>query len=156
MIAFFVHGTPRPAGSKRAFPIYKGRGPSRRFTGRVAVTDDCVGSRDWKTNIHAAALMAYHQKPMAGPVRLSLTFIVRRPGNRYGSGRNRDQVRATAPPFPTVRPDVLKLARAVEDALTDVLWCDDAQIVSETLRKRYAGRDEMEGVQIECNAEVAP
>jgi len=32
---------------------------------------------------------------------------------------------------------VLKLARAVEDALTGVIWADDAQIVDEVIRKRY-------------------
>jgi Holliday junction resolvase RusA-like endonuclease len=36
-----------------------------------------------------------------------------------------------------VKPDVLKLARAVEDALTGILYRDDAQIVTEVLRKRY-------------------
>ena len=37
-ITFKVYGTPKPAGSKRAFPIRRGG----VFTGRVAVVDDCV------------------------------------------------------------------------------------------------------------------
>ena len=32
-------------------------------------------------------------------------------------------------------PDVLKLARGVEDALTGIVWRDDAQIVNESLNK---------------------
>lgn len=32
-------------------------------------------------------------------------------------------------------PDVLKLARGVEDALTGIVWRDDAQIVNESLSK---------------------
>jgi Holliday junction resolvase RusA-like endonuclease len=32
----------------------------------------------------------------------------------------------------------LKLARAAEDALTQVIWRDDSQIVSEVLLKVYA------------------
>lgn len=42
-----------------------------------------------------------------------------------------------APIAPIVRPDLLKLARAVEDALSGVLWKDDSQVVVEVLRKRY-------------------
>jgi Holliday junction resolvase RusA-like endonuclease len=40
--------------------------------------------------------------------------------------------------WPAKPPDVLKLARAVEDALTGALWTDDALVVSEYLLKRYA------------------
>jgi Holliday junction resolvase RusA-like endonuclease len=39
--------------------------------------------------------------------------------------------------WPLKPPDVLKTARAIEDALTGALWTDDAQIVSEYLAKRY-------------------
>ena len=48
-----------------------------------------------------------------------------------------DLLRPAAPKHPTTRPDVLKLARAIEDSLTGVLWHDDSQIVSEHLRKHY-------------------
>ena len=39
--------------------------------------------------------------------------------------------------MPISKPDVLKLARGVEDALTKILWLDDAQIVYEVIQKFY-------------------
>ena len=38
---------------------------------------------------------------------------------------------------PTSKPDVLKLARLVEDALTGVLFIDDAQIITELIEKHW-------------------
>jgi Holliday junction resolvase RusA-like endonuclease len=42
------------------------------------------------------------------------------------------------------RPDVLKLARAAEDALTGIVWRDDSQIVHETLAKVYGEPERLE------------
>jgi Holliday junction resolvase RusA-like endonuclease len=39
---------------------------------------------------------------------------------------------------------VLKLARAVEDALTGVVWRDDAEIVAEGLAKLYGTPERVE------------
>jgi Holliday junction resolvase RusA-like endonuclease len=58
----------------------------------------------------------------------------------------RRQVGQCAPPilkdwandlYPISKPDVLKLARAAEDALTGIIWSDDALIVQEHLYKAY-------------------
>lgn len=46
--------------------------------------------------------------------------------------------RPSAPHYPAVKPDATKLVRAVEDALTGICWRDDAQIVNQDVRKRYA------------------
>ena len=43
----------------------------------------------------------------------------------------------SAPIAPIVKPDLLKLARAVEDALSGLVYKDDAQIVREILDKHY-------------------
>ena len=76
-------------------------------------------------------------EPWACPIHLVLRFTVERPKSHYGSGRNADKLKPSAPAFPASKPDVLKLARGVEDALTSIILKDDAQIVTETLTKRY-------------------
>lgn len=132
MIAFTVYGVAQPAGSKRAF--------AHARTGKIMVTDAAKGSRAWKQEVAAAASTAMLGESVTrsgvlvdGPLVLRLRFIVPRPKGHYGVRG----LRPSAPEYPTVRPDVLKLARAVEDACTGVVWRDDAQIVSETLQKRY-------------------
>jgi Holliday junction resolvase RusA-like endonuclease len=65
---------------------------------------------------------------------LVLTFYTPRPAGHYG----KRGLRPGAPTRPTTRPDVLKLARAVEDACTGIVWRDDSQIVDEVLSKWFA------------------
>src|SRR5207244_637695 len=79
----------------------------------------------------------FTQDPLTGPVVIHFTFYRQRPAAHYGTGRNSGTLKASAPVYPTTRPDALKLARGVEDALTGIVYRDDAQIVEERLFKRY-------------------
>jgi Holliday junction resolvase RusA-like endonuclease len=140
MIDFFVPGAPVAAGSKKAFPVHGRDGRTH-----VAVTDDSGPKGvEWRAAIRhaAAAAIADVSDRDANrllvdwcPVRLELAFVVARPRGHLAT---RGGVRPSAPSHPTTRPDVLKLARAVEDACTGILWRDDSQIVEELLAKRYA------------------
>lgn len=129
-IAFTVYGHAAPAGSKKGFYNAKAR--------RVIVTDDSKQSRPWKAQVaDAAAQATAGQPPLEGPLLLELTFWIPRPKGHYGTGRNSGHVRSSAPAAPTVKPDLLKLARAVEDALSGIVYRDDAQITCEVLQKAY-------------------
>ena len=142
MIEFTVYGTPAPAGSKRAFAI-KGK------PGRFAVTDASKRSQPWKTQVaQQAGEIMQGRHLLDGPLDLTLTFYVRRPKGHFGA---RGNVKPSAPACPIVKPDVLKLARGVEDALSGVVYRDDAQIVTETLMKRYG---EPERVEIEVEQQA--
>lgn len=140
-ISFFVPGKPQPAGSKRAFPIRRGG----VFTGRTVVTDANKNSKPWQAIVKAEAIEAVKgdMPYLSGAVRLRLVFSLERPKghwNAYG-------LKKSAPLDPIVKPDVLKLARGVEDALTGILWKDDAQIVVEHLTKQYG----QQGVLVEAS-----
>jgi len=127
-----VYGVAQPAGSKRAF--------YNKSAGRVLVTDANKKARPWKAEVVAAARTAMLAESVTetgvlvdGPLMLTLTFYAPRPRGHFGA----KGVKPSAPDWPIVRPDVLKLARGVEDACTGVIWRDDAQIVVENLRKEY-------------------
>lgn len=126
-VFFFVSGIPRPAGSKD----YKGS--NRR--GRAIIVDSS-GDRGkaWRENVAATARASYQGPLFEGPIELQITFWMERPKSHYSSKRKR---KPDAPFYHTSRPDRTKLLRAVEDALTGILWKDDAQIVSGETRKRY-------------------
>jgi Holliday junction resolvase RusA-like endonuclease len=134
-----VYGIPQPAGSKRGF-----RNPK---TGGVSITDANSKSKPWQAEVKNAAADAMmggdpegqsrilEARPLLdGPLLLELTFWMPRPKGHFGA---KGDVKPKSPRFPTVKPDVLKLARAVEDALTGIVYRDDSQIVSETLQKAY-------------------
>lgn len=134
-LVLFVPGIPKPAGSKRGFAIKKGG----FYTGRVAVMDACVKSKDWKADVKAFARDAWKGQPLLlCPIAFSLTFYVTRPKGHFGTGKNEKVLKSSAPRLPVVKPDVLKLARAVEDSLSGVVYQDDSQITTEALSKRYS------------------
>lgn len=139
-LRFTVLGRAQPAGSKRAFAIRKGG----VLTGKVAVTDAAKGSKSWKQEVRSAAVEAADQAGWSlarGPLSLLVIFTITRPASHFGTGKNADQVKASAPRYPASKPDATKLVRAVEDALTGVIWYDDAQIVNQAVYKRYGDRD---------------
>ena len=93
-----------------------------------------------------AALEAYSGPPLDCPLAVTFTFYLPRPKGHFRTGKRAGELRDTAPAFPTGKPDVLKLARGVEDALTAIIYKDDSLIVSEHLYKRYTTASP--GVQI--------
>lgn len=141
-LSFAVHGTPEPAGSKRAFIVNKGKPWERAI-----VTDANKNAAGWKDQVAQEAGLAMRGQPLFRvPLLLQLTFLVRRPKGHYGTGRNAGVLKPGADTWPAKKPDVLKLARGVEDALSGVVYGDDAQIVRELLEKRYT--EGAEGVEI--------
>lgn len=130
-LTFTVYGAAQPAGSKKAVPM----------GGRWGVIDDNKKGRPWKNQVAQQAGLAMAGRELfRGPISLTLTFHVRRPKGHFG----KRGLLPSAPLFPTVKPDVLKLARAVEDALSGVVYNDDAQIVTEVLMKRYGEPEQVE------------
>lgn len=142
-VSFMVYGTPQPAGSKRAFPIHRANG-----TTGASVVDANPKSGAWKTVVSQTAAMHFRGELLGGPIEVVFRFWVVRPKGHYG----KRGLLPSAPEFPAVKPDVLKLARGVEDALSGIVWRDDALIVDEHLSKRYG---ETAGVGISVR-EIAP
>jgi Holliday junction resolvase RusA-like endonuclease len=128
LVEFTVHGEPKGAGSKKAF-----RTPS----GHMNVTESIKGSKAWQHQVAQVAAQAWGGELLDGPLVVHFDFYAPRPRAHFGTGRNAGTVKSSAPARPTTRPDVLKLARAVEDALTGTVWRDDSQIVEERLSKHY-------------------
>lgn len=144
-LSFFVEGHPQTAGSKAA--IANPKDPSRPI---VVESGDRRAKGAWREDVREGARRAIvaldGEWCLDGPFAVEFTFHRRRPKGHYGSGRNAGLVKASAPLHPATRPDALKLSRAVEDALTAIVWHDDAAIVDERLRKVWGVR---EGVAVE-------
>ncbi len=132
-IEFTVYGEAKTAGSKKAYPFQS------KSTGRlgVRVTHDNPKTKDWMAMVGQVAAAHYDGELLKGPLRLFLQFVRVRPMGHFGTGRNAGTLKDSAPRYPTTRPDTVKLARAVEDALTKVIWHDDSQVVVHELRKSY-------------------
>jgi Holliday junction resolvase RusA-like endonuclease len=141
MLTFFVEGKSQTAGSKTFIPAKEEGGK-----GRVVESGNRQAKAAWRADIKLAARQAAAvdggEWPLAdAPFAVTFTFHRVRPKGHYGSGRNAGVLKDSAPPSPITRPDALKMARAVEDALTGVLWTDDSAIVDERLRKVWGDRE---------------
>ena len=114
--AFEVRGTPQPKGSARAF-VRKGR---------AIVTSDNPAVRRWEDTIRFV-LQDWPHGILTGSVSLVMMFTLVRP--RSVSAKRR--------PFPTVKPDLSKLYRGAEDAMTGIVFADDAQVIEALVGKVY-------------------
>ena len=141
-LRIYIPGLPAPQGSKRAIP--------NRSTGRVSLVESSARVKPWREDVRAAALDAYSGPALTGPLYVEITFWIPRPRGHYGTGRNADTLRPSAPEYPAGKPDVDKLARAILDALTSAgTWRDDSQVVSLSAAKVYATRDHRPGCRID-------
>jgi Holliday junction resolvase RusA-like endonuclease len=136
-LTIVVYGRPAPQGSKSP----KGR----TRTGRVILVESSKYVRPWRELVHAAAVVARAGRPpLEGPLVARMVFTVAKPKSAPKRRRT----------YPATIPDLSKLARAVEDALTDAgLWRDDGQVVGYSrLWKSYPNEDpealEAPGVRI--------
>ena len=123
VLEFVVGGIPAPQGSKRAFV----RG------GRVSLVESCARVKPYRAHIALTASHARTGAPTGLRVGIGIAFVFARPKSHYTS---KGALRAGAPSHPG-KPDIDKLCRAVLDALTGILYHDDAQVVSLNASKRY-------------------
>jgi len=137
-LEFTVFGKPETAGSKRAFTL-PGKGSGKP---RAHVVDANPKTKNWQGQVATAAKQYWPGPLTTGPVFVKTQFYFVRPKGHYGTGRNADKLKPSAPKHHTQKPDSLKLMRAIEDALTGVLWRDDSQITDEAHGKRWAGPGE--------------
>lgn len=138
-----VPGIPKTAGSKKAFPIFRGKGPAKTWVRNIVTDDTGQAGKEWRASVQARAFDAMADignTPLDCALAVWLTFTLPRPKGHMGA----KGLRPSAPEYPTVKPDVLKLARSVEDALTGIVWRDDALIVRETLWKVYGAQPGVE------------
>jgi len=134
IISFFVPGIPMTAGSKT---------PRRsKKSGKMYAHDSCKGGPAWRASVQGRALeeVGGGWELWTGPIALFVEFYLPRPKGHYGTGRNHDELKPSAPMAHIVKPDTTKMFRAVEDALNKVIWRDDAQIVNQGASKHYGDR----------------
>lgn len=167
-IWIWAPGTPTPAGSKTAVPMRRGSGgplvindleirhgavygrPVMQYVDGSLSSSSRRARRAWITTLKLSGQAAMPvREPIDFPVRLEVDFILSRPRFHLGSGRNAERVLPRfADAVPAVKPDVTKLLRCIEDALTGIIWKDDALVVQTYSNKRYIRPHEDSGARI--------
>lgn len=144
MIRFFVAGVPAPKGSSRA--ILRGGRAINVPSGTDANKERL---KSWRAEASGAAQLAMDgSSPLAGPVYVEIEFIFERLRAHFGTGKNAAKVKSSAPHWQTSKPDADKIERSTFDALTGIIYVDDAQIAQHKTTKRYAAPGEAVGAWI--------
>ena len=127
---FFVPGKPATAGSKRGFGFKRKDGSIG-----VAMAPDNKRQKPWMAAVASSAVDAIGDdcELIRGPVKLAVTLVFARPKSHMG----KRGLRPSAPQCHITKPDSLKCVRAIEDALSGVIWKDDSQVVEHQIAKVY-------------------
>lgn len=136
-IEFFVAGMPAPGGSKTAKLVMRKGGVPVMKNGRPLITmrDAGKGNADWRSLVSFYARVEMgDEPPFRGPYVLEVSFFMPRNKGHVGKAGN---VLGSAPVHHTVKCDALKLARSTEDAMTGIVYVDDAQCVRTVADKRW-------------------
>lgn len=141
LVAFRVVGMPRPAGSKNVIPLGRRDPRTRRFQpytrgdgSPIFNVQDSSGQagENWRADVRAAAFRALDEAHglADGPLAVRVVFSYRGPAGRYGTGRNAGVLKPGADRYPHrgELADGTKLGRALEDALTAIVWTDDRRV----------------------------
>ena len=128
-ISLWVPGIPATAGSKSGFYNKKLK--------RVIMAPANKNQKPWMAMVRLIAQDKYRDPPLTGPIHLFVDFLFLRPKSHFGTGRNSIILKRSTPKFHLIKPDLTKLTRSVEDALTGVVWRDDSQVNKQTAHKCY-------------------
>ena len=120
MIEIRVYGSPAPQGSKS----FKGKSK----TGHAILVESSRAVKPWREAVKWAAVEVGRRT--TGTVTVEMTFTLPKP-------KSAPKGRVT---HPDRKPDLSKLVRSTEDALTDAgVWEDDARVIRCMAAKVYPG-----------------
>lgn len=140
LLRIVVYGSPAPQGSKKFVGVVNGHGVMVESSRKV---------KPWRQDVKAAALAVRNGAPtLDGPLIVRMVFTLPKPLSAPKRKRT----------WPDKKPDLSKLVRSTEDALTDAgIWRDDARVIGYSrLAKVFPGEDPEALDAPGCVIEIAP
>lgn len=110
----FVPGLPIAQGSKNAY---------KRGT-KIVLVETAKGLKEWRATVAEYAAILEYDVLDEEAITITLMFMLPAP-------------KKTKRRYPTTKPDIDKLSRAILDALTGVWYKDDSQVVKLEAEKVY-------------------
>jgi Holliday junction resolvase RusA-like endonuclease len=131
IFTFEIPGPCVPKGAPRAHVIIKNGKPKARIH-KDAKTEK------WIKHVSTVAFAKFHpRKPWNGPVALIIEVYRRLLVEHENSARKRsDAINGRF--LPITKPDLDNYCKGIADALSGVVYIDDAQIVTLMMTKRYS------------------
>tara|TARA_B100001123_G_scaffold156425_1_gene181095 strand:- start:1104 stop:1577 length:474 start_codon:yes stop_codon:yes gene_type:complete len=138
LIHFYVKGSPKAQPRPRA----------TAFGGRARIYSPSTANK-WKELIALEALENRPVKPFEGPIRVTASFVFKRPLSHFFKRVSGLVKRPDVPYWHTSKPDRDNLEKALLDTLTNCkFWKDDCQVVTGEINKIYANEKFSEGCYV--------
>jgi crossover junction endodeoxyribonuclease RusA len=135
-VKFTAYVTPIPQGSMKGF-VVPGKWGAKD---RAILTSDNTKLKPYRGEVTREAMVALGKAGIAEPfadkhvpVSVIFDFYLQKP---VSTPKKRQ--------YPSVKPDLSKLVRSTEDAMTGILYADDAQVVEFSVRKHYGTPERVE------------
>jgi len=87
--------------------------------------------------------------PYEGPLDLTMIFSFPRPKSHYGTGKNSDLIKGSAPKHHTQKVDIDNVIKSTLDAMNEVLYQDDKQVARLLAEKRWAHQPHQAGLALQ-------
>lgn len=136
-----------------AIPAAKRRPRASVRFGRAVVYDDNKTNEKTATFIASARIFAraaFNGKPLEGPLRVDVLFVMPRPKSMIWKKRPMPRE------YHSKRPDRDNLDKQVLDALNGMIWLDDAQICAGEIQKVIAAGNELPHVLVRVETISGP
>ena len=118
-------------------PIAKKR-PRFARRGKFTTTYSDQETEESKFMAQVLATLGKDWQTLTGPLFMEIHFDFPRPKNHYGTGKNADKIKANAPKFHIIKPDLDNLEKFVCDCMNGIVFLDDAQVIHISSRKAWA------------------
>ena len=79
-------------------------------------------------------------EPIESATSIEVEFCFERPKSHYGTGKNANKLKPSAPEFHTRKPDADNCLKACMDALNGLFWVDDSVIDEVVMRKKWGDK----------------
>ncbi|AIQ19539.1 hypothetical protein H70357_24600 [Paenibacillus sp. FSL H7-0357] len=132
MIKFTVYGA----------PVAQGRPRATTATGFVKMYDPAK-SKHYKDYVRLASREYAPPHPLQGALGLEviayrpLTSVIRKSLKKAAAAEKGEIL-------PLTKPDADNYLKGITDALTNIMWVDDSQVVEATVKKRYSAKPRIE------------
>ena len=127
---------------------------SKRHVGNGIMIENSKRVKPWRQDVKEAALNHYDGEIIDQAVEVEIIFSFARPKSHYGTGKNAQKLKPSAPVFVTSKGkgDLEKLERSTYDALSQSsggsVLKDDSLVVKNRNMKRYCVEGEHQGAKI--------
>jgi len=103
---------------------------------------------DFEQKVTDSWIAKYGGLTLRTPIAIEIKFFIKRPKSHYGTGRNSNKLKPTAPRYCVKKPDNDNVEKSIWDGLNKIAYTDDSMVYKNKTTKYWCGKDVQEFILI--------